>query len=220
MHNRPQSSIGRIRAVIAAAMTLVGVGLTAAPAHAALVDVDPSLGGDYGFFRGTTTLGGPPLTAGPIEKVIFDLPLNGSNPVTDAAGWSMTVAVDSFLSFLTIRDCCIAGDEYAMYLDGASDPLPMVSSTATGSYLGVETDGTNRYDIADLFLGAGTHSFELFLTAPTPIEIDPPAAFGIATFGTTTPVPVPLPAAFPLFGTGAAALGFLAWRKRRKAAGA
>ena len=32
--------------------------------------------------------------------------------------------------------------------------------------------------------------------------------------------PIPLPAAFPLFGTGLAVLGFIGWRRKRKAAAA
>lgn len=38
------------------------------------------------------------------------------------------------------------------------------------------------------------------------------------TAAAAAPAPIPLPAAFPLFGTGLGILGFLGWRRRRKAA--
>jgi hypothetical protein len=68
--------------------------------------------------------------------------------------------------------------------------------------------------------------FAGFLLAMEQTSAGPFVQFGSTDFGSIFPMltielaPVPLPAALPLFGTGLGILGFMGWRRRRKAAAA
>ncbi len=122
----------------------------------------------------------------------------------------------------------LTGDTAAQVL--ADDPSELVSVSGGGTqfnstknWLGCCTDG---YALGSLD-GDGWAMFGQFLTAPIGIN-----QWAVSSFGSTSIsldleagrrvrldlTPVPVPAALPLLAGGLGLMGFLGWRRRRKAA--
>ncbi len=92
-------------------------------------------------------------------------------PVTGGSysfGWSsgLNFADDNFTITtgspagisVTINDCCVPGDEFALYVDG------VVSPWTTSGYVGSYYQGVASF----IPLGAGTHTFDIMLTGLAP----------------------------------------------------
>lgn len=145
---------------------------------------------------------------GDLSNVYFnDLDANGSIGIQFTADAGFAVTLESF--------------EMADYLSGGQTVSSIEVFDANNmsiwslSDVFITGDNSSHIDFDNL----GLTSSALFLT----IALD----FGGASdevgldnvvFSQSVVSAVPIPAALPLFGTGLAALGFLGWRKKRKAA--
>lgn len=121
----------------------------------------------------------------------------GIGPALDS--FSLTVAGPSKVS-VTLTDMFIAGDEFALSLDGNA------ITWNTSGYVGNYFQGV----ASNVLLSAGTHSFGITLTKTAPGYT---AGTALATFGAVTAVPEPA-----TYGMLIAGLGMLAYAARRKKA--
>ncbi len=100
-----------------------------------------------------------------------------------------------------------------------ADNTVTFSSSAGGSHT-IDNTFTGTIDFSSITGFANISSFSI--SAPNP-SIDcrfvacPQMAFDTFVFDDLTPSSVPVPAALPLFGTGLALMGFVSWRRKRKA---
>jgi hypothetical protein len=128
-----------------------------------------------------------------------------NNPNIDN-DWSISAAVDSQMSFATVYDAYIPGDEFEFVLDGQA---LVWDSTYT------DNDGFFHGELYDLFLAAGTHLLTINVTA-----VSYPYGIASAEFSGLTEVIKPgeivgvsEPAVLPLIGIGL----LLLFTLRRKA---
>ncbi len=101
----------------------------------------------------------------------------------------------------------------------AADNTVTFSSSAGGSHT-IDNTFTGTIDFSSITGFANISSF--FISAPHPsincqFAACPQMAFDTFVFDDLTPSSVPVPAALPLFGTGLALMGFVGWRRKRKA---
>ena len=153
-------------------------------ASAGSVTLDPSgaWAGSFSWFDGV----------GQIDAIDGDASLTG---------WDITVGTGSVLSLAAAQDLFVAGDQFALTLDGVQQSW---SSTGTfgGYFQGI---------LVNLFLSAGTHILSFDVTALAPGYQSGDA---FALFGPAAPAAVPLPAAALLFGSALFGAGALS-RKRK-----
>jgi len=113
--------------------------------------------------------------------------------------FSLTAASPSKVS-VSLTDCCVPGDEFALWLDGVKQ------SWSSSGYSGSYYTGT----LSDLVLGAGSHTFTIELTALAPGYTSGGAT---ATFSALAPVPEPETYAMLLAGLGL--MGAVARRRKQ-----
>jgi hypothetical protein len=103
------------------------------------------------------------------------------------------------------------GGTITVYLDGKFESALDISG-------GIDADTTVRSSFAtSVILAPGTHELEISITRafqqdPSITDWVDNVAFDVPVAATT-----PLPAALPLFATGIGAMGFIGWRRKRKA---
>ncbi len=114
----------------------------------------------------------------------------GSSSITLGDGSFLTTAV---LGFRGTDVCCNGGDSDPNSFNIASNGLTAIMTLW----------GANGFDGEDAYDGTSTLGMDLRLS----FNRDP-SQIGV----------VPLPAALPLYGTGLALMGFVGWRRKRKAA--
>lgn len=96
-----------------------------------------------------------------------------------------------------------------------SDPTPTIFDIAVGSN---GQSGPVTFNAPSFTRGTGIYSV-LFGNGTFASNNNDPVGY-VITFNvteTTPPVETPLPAALPLFATGLGAMGFLGWRRKKKA---
>lgn len=175
-----------------------GVAFVSAGSASAAVVV-PSSGQDYVFYWDSNSDPDPTNIANRIDDIRLEI----TDPPTNQFEWSINVAKDSILSFISVEDCCIAGDEFALYINNVLVAWDNVTPSVPDFF---------EADISNIFLSAGLTTFTLFVTQRPP-NFDDGGAF--IQFGATRAIPVP--AALPLFLLGVAGLAFARGRKKRMA---
>ena len=161
-----------------------GVALLSAPASA--LTIDPNAG-----------------------LVDFVFSFDGTNvSFSGDADLSLTLASPSFLSF-HVEDCCIDGDEWALYANGVLTPWTFL-----------ESNGGDGAPNGGAFMGPGSTYFEALgvLTLPAGVNLlDMVQTAGIpggSYLNMSQATPIPEPATLLLLGTG---LGAVAARRRKRA---
>lgn len=180
-------------AIVALALS-VSLLMLAGPIQAGSLTVDPTVGwsGEFAWADGL----------GQIDAI-------GGSAGYDA--WSITLSTPGWLSVLA-KDEQVAGDEFALYVDGALVPW-------ASEFL----DGSNYYngEVNSLYLSSGTHELTLHVTklAVGPGFIPYPDGRGFASLSRVTPAAgahMPEPVTMVASLTGLVGLaGYL--RKRRQA---
>ncbi len=161
--------------------------------------------------------------------LLADLDVDGGTDI--AAG----TRVDSHMIFLNSGP----GNDNTLIEHGAGGNQNAASFTFDGMILGVMSDSTGLLEVnSSSFLGAPGTTYPIAAFAARGLEGNafPGTAndwysFALSTINlgmrvtepgdwirVVTVSAVPVPAALPLFGTGLGILGFLGWRRRRKAA--
>lgn len=165
--------------------------------------------------------------------------MNGTGPVTD---WNVTryttgVGVssspndgglggfqvdgygpDEFLQFVFSENVSILGAEFS-YVDSNDDFRWFRDSSNDGTISGTDTISTS-IDIPDNSI------YNAFTNDVANLKVfglgvsDTYDNWKLKTLTVEYTTPVPVPAALPLFGTGLAFMGFIGWRRRKKAAAA
>ena len=116
--------------------------------------------------------------------------------------WEITVTRSSFIDASAV-DGFEPGDEFELVFDG---------SVLAWTNFFVDGSGLFHGQVTDLFLAIGTHTFTLNVT-----NLASGFNSGGAWMNFGPELPVPIPAALPLFGSGLAVMGWLGWRRNRKA---
>ncbi|PVY79048.1 putative secreted protein with PEP-CTERM sorting signal [Tamilnaduibacter salinus] len=153
--------------------------LFAMSAHAVPVTIDPDTGAS-GFFDFDGTI--------------------GSTQTNPADGWAISVDSDSLID-ISVTDCCVAGDAFALMMDGAVTPWDDVDLTGSNNFVG---------QVDDLFLSAGTHAFDFQVTESCCTAGSADYSFSEVTEATAT---VPEPGAMALLVLGL--VGLTLYRYRR-----
>lgn len=115
--------------------------------------------------------------------------------------FSIAVAGPSSIG-VTLTDCCVPGDEFALKLDG--NVITWDSAGYVGGYF---TGIANNVSLA-----AGSHTFDIFLTALAPGYT---AGGAYANFGAVTAVPEA--ETYAMLVAGFSLLGVLSRRKKKQA---
>jgi len=159
-----------MRNFIIGVIALLSVSLT----QAAPVMIDGSVG-----LSGSFSFGGTP----------------GTTQTSPVDGWMITVVSDSLID-VSVFDCCVIGDEFALLLDGVEVPWTDSNPGDSSLFFGEATD---------LFLSAGTHTFDFLLT-----EACCSSGGGSYSFSAVSDAPASVtePAILSLFSLGLAGLGF------------
>jgi len=179
-------------------------------ASAALLNYNEAIDGEIGFFTHT-----------------FTLDMAGNNLIS-GSGFRNSTGFDNDSFFLNLANG-LQIDDYSVSiqnvfqiggvfhpqwalreLDTNTTLWNVDFDLATNSILNVFLAGSEPYDFS---------SYSVLFGGSTPIGmlVDSAGWNWQITIETSSIAPIPLPAAFPLFGTGLGILGFLGWRRRRKA---
>lgn len=196
-------------------MALVAIGLLATPASA-LTMYDESISGDLDAIGSTVV----PLGLG--SNDIFGSILQTPTGDTDRINFFQVpgLVIDSiFLSFTAPFD----GDNVGQSLTTAlfnnvanlfDDNFNSITSGAVISAIFFDSFGAETGPLSQ-DTGGATWDFQLSSGVVFPNQ---PWKLTINTSEAPSVSEVPVPAALPLFGTGIALLGFMNWRRKRKAA--
>lgn len=174
------------------------------------------------------------------DRVYDDFSLSDSNTITNVEFWGSYWNTGTVPSVLDFRI-----DVFEKVVSGLGD---LVGSSALTIDSSVDTgffhNDNGSADIIDfntslvdaITLASGDYWFSIFLDTDAPVTFltwqrinenglaIPFASVGPSAFGDMAWVlrsevsAVPIPAALPLFGTGLAVMGFIGWRRKRKAA--
>jgi hypothetical protein len=152
----------------------------------------------------------PILPGTGLTDFVFDFSGPGGD-VTFGGDSALTIAlaVDSTFRF-HVEDCCVAGDEFALYVDGLLTPWSILEQFGgDGSPNGAAVMGPGAVyfeALATLILPAGVHTLDLEQTSGIPggtyLQVSPAEAV------------VPEPTTLLLLGGGIAALGRRLHRRR------
>ena len=172
--------------VVAAAFAM----LVATPASAATVVLDPSSfnSGSFSWENGL----------GPIDNI------NGISAL-DSATFGITANAGDLID-AWLDDCCVAGDQFALLLNGTA-----LTPTSTTVVFGVY-----HYVFDDIVLAGGQNIFSINVTGLAPGYTTGGADY---RFSAVTPGAVPEPGTWAMMLLGFGAAGF-AIRRRRKSEGA
>ena len=141
--------------------------------------VDPATGGSGDFF----------WSGGLGASVTF-----GGDDTLD-----ITLAEDSIISLFAVDDCCVVGDAFGLVIDGSAATWSTSGFTGTG--------GLYAATAADIFLAAGSHTFDLTVTADC-------CGAGQGYWSMSAATAVPEPTTLALLSLGLLGFGFT----RRKSA--
>ena len=210
--------------LLAAAFTLLMV----SPASALIVGVSTGLS----TFGGTAAIISAPANVG--NSIPFNDAMQGFNEQQGfTLGANLSVdggfiaggtVVDSHMIFLnkqdntfgTLRHLGVIWEFDGIVLGTMSDTNGVLEAASSGD-LGATSTTYSVFNNRG-FEGTDTLSFSTaFLTVSMNVT-QPGDWIRVITQGTPSNIsPVPVPAALPLFGTGLAIMGFVGWRRKRKA---
>ncbi len=200
----------RTRKCVALAIAFVVFAICQAKEAAAIV-VNPGQTLDITF-----SLSGPPSVPGftgagglavdTLQFIETDHGPFGTHGVAQLFNGSTLLGSVNFIAGFVQSFAFVApGSAFTFPAVGTVSDWSSITSGAINGILKITLDHTIDFSIASVYLGVANGSSQILLASP-----------GVTITGAA--IATPLPAALPLFATGAGVLGLIGWRRKRKAA--